>query len=390
MYFISFLNDLGIIPNKNTPFENDAGLHQGQEYMDYNRMYVREITPRLKNLQITHLSDKGIHSIIEEMDNDNRKEQNYQTQDKDNISNLENNFNRVLNQYNSTYKLLMEQLVTNNKADKDIQQFFGKVVTTNDGNYHYVNNYGYTHKYSDWSQNHETCPITPDTVSNDVFSKFKTGPTMGVGQPCNIAGNNIQNKKTKEHAWVDVKGYKHIYSNSLWKNKTSSCNIPVIFLEDETYNAIPSAGNMRETTDCIQLDIDPKLWSDLAKLNKELISLAKKINDEISKLSIKDVTLKNKITEEQNKLDNYISTLKNDYKSIQHIGSNYNGLKMDSTIQKNAEKMRYIVWFIILITILLLTGHAYTTENRFYDIIGVVLAIIILYVISRFLYNLIV
>lgn len=384
MYFISFLNDLGIIPNKNTL--NNPSLRQGQEYMDYNRMYHREINPRLKNLQITPLSDKGVRSIVEEMDN--QKNQHRESQSS-NISNLENRFNRVLDKYNSTYKLLIEQLVK--KTDKDAQQYFGKVIT--DGNYYYVNNYGYTHKYSSeaWKQNDESCPISPETVSNDLISKLKKGHDMGIGQPCNIAGNNIQNKKTKEHAWVDVKGYKHIYSESLWEKKRESCNIPVIRLEDETYNAIPTGGNMRDTTECIQLDIDPKLWSDLAKLNKELVSLAKKINDEISTLSVKDTTLQSKISQEQKKLDTYISSLNDDYENIKDYGGkmlNVYGSSIDSNLQRNAEKMRYVVWFIILLTILLLTGHAYTTENRFYDVLGVVLAIIMLYVISSFLYNL--
>jgi hypothetical protein len=388
MYFLSFLNDLGIIPNKNTKFENNPSLLQGQEYMDYTRMYNRKITPRLKNLQITPLS--GVHSIIEEMDNQRNE---HKVLPQQSISNLENKFNKVLDKYNSTYKLLIEQLIRNQKTDKNIQQYFGKVVTTNDGIYHYVNNYGYTHKYSDdaWSKNNESCPITPETVSKDVFTKLKIGHDMGVGQPCNIAGSNIQNKKTKEHAWVDVKGFKHIYSGSLWNNKTDSCNIPVISLEDETYNVIPTAGNMRDTTECIQLDIDPGLWSNLAKLNKELIGLTKQINDEISDLSVKDVTLKNKISQEQKKIDAYISSLNDDYNNIKNSNMlNINGSKIDSNLQRNADKMRYVVWFIVLLTILLLTGHAYTTENRFYDVIGVVLAIIMLYVISQFIYNLIV
>lgn len=399
MYFISFLNDLGIIPNKNTKVENNPSLKQGQEYMDYSRMYTRQITPKLRKLQITHLSDIGIHSIVEEMDtmSKNTTIVNTQnnTQNNTRISLLEKNFNRVLDKYNSTYKLLIEELVRNNKVDKDIQQYFGKAITTNDGNYYYVNNYGYTHKYSTdaWSQNHETCPITPDTITDDVFNKLKKSHDMIVGQPCNMAGKNINNKKTGEHSWVDIKGYKHVYSNSLWKNKNKTCNIPAVQLEEETYDAIPIAGNMRDTTECIQLDIDPALWDNLAKLNKELVSLAKKINDEISKLSVKDTALQNKIVEEQKKLNGFITSLDDDYDGIKKLGENYittYASSIDSNLQKTSYRMRYIVWFIILLTILFLTGHAYTnttTNNRFYDIIGVGLAIIILYVVSSFIYN---
>ena len=42
MNFISFLNDLGIIPNKGTCYEKNASLNQGQEFMDYNRMHLRK------------------------------------------------------------------------------------------------------------------------------------------------------------------------------------------------------------------------------------------------------------------------------------------------------------------------------------------------------------
>jgi hypothetical protein len=34
---VSFLHDLGIIPNKGTGLENDPNLLQGQEFKQYNR-----------------------------------------------------------------------------------------------------------------------------------------------------------------------------------------------------------------------------------------------------------------------------------------------------------------------------------------------------------------
>ena len=60
------------------------------------------------------------------------------------------------------------------------------------------------------------------TVSKDLMAKFQIGSIMGKGQPCDVAGKNVQNTKTKEYAWVDIKGKKHVYSDKLWKKKNES------------------------------------------------------------------------------------------------------------------------------------------------------------------------
>jgi len=78
---------------------------------------------------------------------------------------------------------------------------------------------GFTHKYSTdaWSNNNASCPTDAITVDTTTYNTFHTGPDMGQGQPCSIAGKNIKNSTTNEYAWVDIKGYKHIYSSTLWK-----------------------------------------------------------------------------------------------------------------------------------------------------------------------------
>ena len=67
MNFMSFLKDLGIIPNKGTSYEKDPALNQGQEFMDFNRMYRRKEGKNLKALQVTSMP--GIDSIVENMQN---------------------------------------------------------------------------------------------------------------------------------------------------------------------------------------------------------------------------------------------------------------------------------------------------------------------------------
>lgn len=255
MYFISFLNDLGIIPNKNTNLENNKSLTQGQEYMDYSRMYSREITPKLERLQITHLSDIGIHSIVEEMDKMKPSSQHI-IAPSDTLSLLEKKFNRVLDKYNSTYKLVVQELIKHTNT-------------------------------------------------------------------------------------------KHVISNGI-----------------------------------AELNIEPTLWNNLATLNKELIRLATKINNEISKLYVEDAVLKHKISEEQKKVNGYITNLNNDYKHITKLtGNDMTALASDSQLQKTSNYIRYNLWAVIFIILILLVFTGIT------NVIFIISIGVIFYIISNIIYR---
>lgn len=63
MIIQNLLDDLGIIPNKDTEFENDPNLKQGQELMKFERGYQSSVEPTLKLLQTT--TSPNLKSIIE-------------------------------------------------------------------------------------------------------------------------------------------------------------------------------------------------------------------------------------------------------------------------------------------------------------------------------------
>ena len=67
MSVISFIQDLGIIPNKTTGLEDDPNLLQGQEFMEYERMYNSKVEPQLKNLESTGIT--GVKSVTETFEN---------------------------------------------------------------------------------------------------------------------------------------------------------------------------------------------------------------------------------------------------------------------------------------------------------------------------------
>jgi hypothetical protein len=106
MSVLSFLNDLGIIPNEGTGLEKDINLLQGQKYMEYSRVYNKSVEPHLKNLQMTSLPN--VTSVIEGMHADNSVNSRA-PMSKTEISKNENEFNKTMIEYSSIYKQLSEQ-----------------------------------------------------------------------------------------------------------------------------------------------------------------------------------------------------------------------------------------------------------------------------------------
>jgi len=116
MTVLSFLNDLGIIPNEGTGLENDSNLLQGQKYMEYGRVYQKSIEPHLQNLQMTSLPN--VSSVIEGMN----AVKSSSAISKSEISSNENEFNKTMIEYSATYKQLSEHghIQHNSKHNKDL------------------------------------------------------------------------------------------------------------------------------------------------------------------------------------------------------------------------------------------------------------------------------
>jgi len=390
MRFLSFLNDLGIVPNKDTQVENDPSLRQGQTLNDYNRHYIRKEIPNLNALQNTGIP--GVGSVIEAMDVSSPKVRTT-VRPKDDISKLEDKFNTALTKYNATYKLFSESVLASNKTDKQIQQYFGQAITSSDGNYAYINNYGFTHKYSTdaWSNNNASCPTDAITVDTTTYNTFHTGPDMGQGQPFSIAGKNIKNSTTNEYAWVDIKGYKHIYSSTLWKKKSPSCDVDVVSLKDEEYNSIPNGGNMTSTDTCMQLDIDPAIWDQLMKQNNELLSISTQLSEKLQYMVNEDNALQGALSETQQQLGQTIDKVTNDRSQLNNINKSLvtiDAEQEDTNLNKRLQYAHMIVWFILLLTVISLTAHAFvSSQSKAGDILGLIFALIFLFIIVRWLWS---
>jgi len=392
MPLVKFLNDLGIISNKGTAVENDPNLLQGQEFMEFGRLYADEVRPHLAALQITSIP--GVSSIMETLDDSDSTATTTKNIAAD-VTKLEDEFNKTLTEYTNTYQELSDSLLKKNQTQADVYQYYNKVLTSDDSNYVYVNNYGYTHRYSTdaWTNNSNSCPSDPISITSDELATLKSkGPDMGSGQACQIAGTNIQNQSTKEIAWVDIKGYKHIYSTDAWKQKDTTCDIKPTQIIESEYNAIPSGSNMTSTTVCNQLDVDPKIWHRLTELNDRLIALAQALSKDLDELAVTDVQLKKQLQEQQEKLNTYIVVLDSDRSQMNHSSKRYmtiEGEEQSSDLIMTSNWYHYIVWFIVVITVVSITFHTLAVDrpSRMANGLSLIFCIIILFIIVRWFYN---
>lgn len=389
MSIIDFFNKLGIIQNTETKNENDPALLQGQQLMNYTKMYRDENKSRYSGIpsMIESMSDTQAISGRQVM---NTSDSSSTSQKK--INQLEDEFIRTLTEYNSLYKIFSEEVMNTSKADKEIQQYYGQAVTTDDGNYSYINNYGYTHKFSNnaWLSKSDTCPSKASNITTDINNKFDIGPDMGVGQACEVAGKNIRNSDTGENAWVDIKGYKHVYSSDVWTNKQNSCDVPVIKLTATQYNAIPSGGSMTTTDYCLQLKIDPGLWTKLMKLNNKLMDLAENISKELSNAVNDDIKITNAHDKEKKKLDKYRVKLNKHQSEINIHKQRMNTISGNNELSKNQSTMEWlhlIAWILLLMVVTSIIIRAFFSEESsiVMDILAIIATLCVIYILVIFL-----
>ena len=370
--------------------QDDKSLNQGKELLDYESMYKQQVIPHLRPLQMT--SSPNLSSIIETLESNSSLKDKQQTSN-EKMNNKEKLFNQKLSEYSSTYKALIESLM-NNSQNKDItSKYYGKVVKDKDGHFIYVNDYGFTHKYlaDTWSYNDSSCPTTSTNLENDILSKLKVGPNMGSGQACKIAGQNVQNSETSEVAWVDIKGFKHVYNSDNWKNKKQSCNINPIILSGKAYNNIPNGEPMQNDTDCLKLDVDPKLWSKLEGLNRELVELAVELSNELNNVQTTDNNINKQLEEKKRQLNEHIKQLTQNENSIYLKKDHYQdvqGQEIFSNSYVKSNQYQQTIWLIITILIMLgLFRSLVGADNVIVSTILIVVLIFVLFFIIKTYYS---
>ena len=380
----NIIHDIRNIFN-NSGSKNHPILKQGKQFISYNDDYVKVVNPELKIIQQT--SSPTLSSIIETLESNNSLSQNNKASNS-NVSQFESEFNRTLVEYTNTYQLFMQELLNKNQTQKNVKQYFGKVVSGDDGNYAYVNDFGYTHRYSNdaWLKNDTSCPNTVLSINSDDFELLVKGPEMGISQACKIAGQNVQNTETQEVAWVDIKGYKHIYPHEIWNTKEKGCDVSPIKISKLAFDNIPSGNPMTNTSVCSKMDINPILIDKLNQLNTKLISLAQSMLTEIKDISVNDKELNNKLTNKKKELNDFINQFNNENNKTfsGHDMVKLEGEKENSISYLNYSYSHYILWLIFLIIIILFIFKSFVSEPSYLESFAIIVfSLFILYYVIK-------
>jgi tetrahydromethanopterin S-methyltransferase subunit B len=116
----------------------------------------------------------------------------------------------------------------------------------------------------------------------------------------------------------------------------------------------------------------------LAVLNAKLIKHAKNINADMSKLNVTDSGLKQQVVKQQNHLNDYIQTLDKQSASLETV----NGMDETTKLSRTANTYHYLMWFILLITLLALFLYILTSDLVINTLV-VIISLMVIYLLAR-------
>jgi len=320
-----------------------------------------------------------------------------------NLDKLEEQFNKLLAQYTTQYRLMSEELIQNN--NQEVLQKYADQNVKLDNAYYYINSNGFASPYDQdaWKNRSTSCSRDSLEITSNEFSKLLNGQKMGKGQACGVAGFNVENSENGEKSFVDIQGVRHVYPKEVWNKRNDSCAMNARALTGIEYNQIPKGTDMTDATFCERLNVDPKVLQNLANLNKQLLGLGNQIMKQTELLTGKEAELDKMLTNAQQQLQMKL-------KQLQQVQSSGDGFSSDTTfgnsdsvvvgqpadINRTIEastrdsqiilRMNYLKYLVGLILVVFLVIFSFKTFSS--DRQSVVSIIVLVLVILFVLYNL--
>jgi hypothetical protein len=280
---------------------------------------------------------------------------------------LQATFNETLELYSDLYTKYLTQKMENKSTD----DYVGKSMEY-DGKKYYVNDNGYLQQYQGDVFNKMTkinglgfCPnvdsdLKPNKELFDSFKKYEGSPIEDINFPCKgFSGVNIMlEQETKTlYAWMDVKGYKHLYphNNNDIPKKHISCPSEFKKLTDDQWKAIPDGSPMTSTTKCEPSNSNTATTEILKQLNEKLIEYAiqmKQLSDEerkyTGKISEQEINYGNDIETKTNQLIAERSELNKIRRQVNDLVTSYDSRKKDVS----SLTLQNVVWLSALVILL--------------------------------------
>tara|TARA_Y100000816_G_scaffold292437_1_gene287693 strand:+ start:5016 stop:6239 length:1224 start_codon:yes stop_codon:yes gene_type:complete len=404
----SFLN------NNNDNNNDNIDLTHGKKLLKINENNENKL---ISNLHL--ISDsKNLGSIVEAMSEMESTERNNHANDAndandvnnvnnlsnpkdDNISKLNNEFNRIMIEYIKNYQLLIDQ-VLKNQNNSILQKYAGKNVKLQGSNneFFYVNKFGFLQKFKNFSKRPLSCSQEPIEIPPSDFIKLPKGEDMPAGVDCGLEGNNIKDKTTGEFSWINITGERFNYPKDIWDKRSISCKqASVKNINHSNIVGLSSSGVLKEDSMCNRLNADPKLLENVQKLNKKLTRLGGELLLNIGKISVKDIQSQIKINNTRREISNKLKELKKenegldngDFKITSKLNPNLEELRLDTGFRLTSNFTKYIIFLLISILLFILTVYTLLGENENIFAQGVIGLVLIygVYLFMKYIYNLI-
>ena len=329
--------------------QNDPSLKQGEKFNANIKMFDEMVDPQLQIIEKG--SPKVLEGFRENMGPGEAKLQGISDEELKKLNNLETQFNDKLNQYKSAFKGYLTEL-TNQQNVKSVN-YKNKIITGPQGNKYWVNNMGYTRKFSTdaWAKRDSSCPSTSGNVSQQDLANFPQGQGMNPYEKCGPVGINVQSSAGGGTAWLGANGQKHPYQDL--RNKNKNCPSQITTLTPRQYNAIPT-GKVWTSNDSCNLLGSSEKWSDVEKLNNELITISNQMNEQVKVLSAHDTRIDTETRAKKQNLIQKAKLLDDERKKIDNAITGIltsEGDLEDKRLEVSAGNLHYMVWLLAFVTL---------------------------------------
>jgi len=301
--------------------------------------------------------------------------------------------NRALDRCTMLSKIIVDEAISNRERLSPIKNLLGSWTVERE-QYRYVNDYGYVTAYSAKPPiSSARCPRAPQLITSAQEELLRTSDRPGTaGTPCGVSGKNIKNGSTGQHAWVDIRGTKHVYSPSLWSAKSGSCAIgEVVDVSAEEWGAIPGDTAMQDPSECTGVDVDPELLYDYKQAQAKLAAAIAKATQYMTKLGRVDEKLRDlieasrQLAAERGAEDAKIRQMVAESMSKK---GNLEGELDSSKLVLISQRSRMMVWLLLMITtISLAVAATLSGPGRLGDFVLVTLALVVVYWLSTLVYR---
>lgn len=263
------------------------------------------------------------------------------------LQKLESEFNTDMNQYMEKYKLYLDELSSrqqskNVKYRNQVITYDGNYYYVNNAGFARV----FTN--SVWQGKDNSCPQSSRVLSAEEFSSLTLGPPMNVGEMCRAGVYNAKSASDGTTAWVDNQGYKHIYTDFSNKHSSCPHTAETITsLQFNAMPTGKTYGYMDQCA-TISLDsplydqlmiINNRLLSKITEIKSEI----GKLDSQDITLKNNIIKKKEEIVDAYSKLEKLVKQIKDSRTSIQ----TYRGEIEDQNLSVPSIQMHHLIWVVL-------------------------------------------